>query len=281
MSCNRSTERPGRLKEQGSGYLIAGCLILLVFICASFLAPVLAPHSLEENHIPYDGISRSHFLGTNDMGIDIFSELLHAGRISLCIGLFSAVISVLIGGALGIASGYFRRLAGELFTGIIDIFLLIPMLPLMIVLASYLGQNWFNIVLAIGLLGWCSTARTVRAKVLQLRETLFVEALKGLGIRTRKILLDHMLPHVADVIAAKFVLAVAGAMLSEAALSFIGLGDPTISSWGMMIHHAFRRGGFSGGMWHWYLPPGLCIGIVVFGFVLIGLHFEKNSNRRK
>lgn len=266
-----------RIKKQGIGYLIAGCLILVFFLLATLLAPVLSPYPPDLSHMPYLGVSTVHLLGTNDMGYDILSELIHAGRISLSIGLLAAVISVCIGGGIGIISGYFRRFLGELFTGIIDIFLLIPMLPLMVVLTSCLGQSWLNIVLAIGLLGWCSTARAVRAKVLQLRETLFVEALKGLGIKTRRILGDHMVPHVFDIIAAKFVLSVAGAMLSEAALSFIGLGDPTVSSWGMMIHHAFKRGGFNNGMWYWYLPPGLCIGLCIFGFILIGLYLEKSS----
>jgi peptide/nickel transport system permease protein len=184
------------------------------------------------------------------------------------------VISICIGGGIGIVSGYFRGLWGEFLTGVIDIFLLIPMLPLLVVLAAYLGQHWWNLILAISLLSWCSTARAVRSKVLQLRETLFIEALRGIGVSTGRIVRDHMIPHVMEIIAAKFVLSVAGAMLMEAALSFIGLGDPTIISWGSMIHYAFHRGGFSGGMWYWYLPPGLCIGFCALGFVLIGMHFE-------
>jgi peptide/nickel transport system permease protein len=262
-----------------NAHLLSGCGILISVLLLSIFAPVLAPYELNESDLPYLPASEIHLLGTNDMGYDILTELIHAGRISLSIGILAAVISVCLGGGIGIFSGYFRGLSGELFTGIIDIFLLIPMLPLMVVLASYLGQSWWNIALAISILGWCSTARAVRSKVLQLRETLFVEALKGLGISTRRILIYHMVPHIFEIIAAKFVLAVAGAMLSEAALSFIGLGDPSAISWGTMIHYAFTRGGFSGGMWYWYLPPGLCICLCALGFIMIGMHFE--SMKRK
>jgi len=256
------------------GYLIFGISILLLFLALAVSAPKVAPHSLSDTDRPYLTISRDHLLGTNDMGVDVLSELIHAGRVSLAVGILAASISVIVGGVVGILAGYFKGIAGEFFTSVIDIFLLIPILPLMVILAAYLGQGWWNIVLAISVVGWCATARAVRAKVLQLREAMFVEALKGVGIRTRHILLDHMLPHVMEIVAAKFVLAVAGAMLSEAALSFIGLGDPTFSSWGMMVHYAFKRGGFSGGMWWWYLPPGVCIGFCTLGFILIGMHFE-------
>ncbi|NNG02172.1 MAG: ABC transporter permease [Desulfobacteraceae bacterium] len=255
-------------------YLLAGGAILMCFLLSAVCAPLIAPLGPDNGDMPFLPVSPSHPLGTNDMGDDILNELVHAGRVSMSIGILAAVISVFIGGGLGILSGYFRGLGGELFTGIIDVFLLIPMLPLMVVLAAYLGQSWWNIVLVISLLSWCSTARAVRAKVLQLRETVFVESLKGLGIGSRRILWHHMVPHVFDIISAKFVLAVAGAMLSESALSFIGLGDSASISWGMMIHYAFKRGGFSGGMWWWYLPPGLCIGSCALGFILIGMHAE-------
>jgi peptide/nickel transport system permease protein len=261
------------------GHLLSGIGILLIFLVVTVLGPQVAPHSLADTDRPFLTLSRNHLLGTNDMGVDLLSELIHAGRVSLAIGTLAAAISVTVGVIIGILAGYFRGVAGQLFTSVIDICLLIPMLPLMVVLAAYLGQGWWNIVLAISLVGWCATARAVRAKVLQLREARFVEALKGVGIPTRRILSDHMLPHVMEIVAAKFILAVAGAMLSEAALAFIGLGDPAHSSWGMMVHYAFKRGGFAGGMWWWYLPPGICIGLCTLGFILMGMHFESIKRR--
>lgn len=183
------------------GYLLAGGGLLLLFLLAALLAPFLSPYGLSDSDGAYLPASKKHPLGTNDMGYDILTELVHAGRISMSIGILAAVITVVIGGGVGILAGYFRGLGGELFTGVIDVFLLIPMLPLMVVLAACLGQSWWNIVLAISLLGWCSTARAVRSKVLQLRESLFVEALQGVGIGTRRILTNHMVPHVLEIIA--------------------------------------------------------------------------------
>jgi len=262
-----------------NNYAILGIMILGIFAIIAAGAGIFSPHLLNTGLYPFQPPSMTHPLGTNDMGYDILTELFHASRVSMAIGVLAAWISVFIGGTLGILSGYFRGLIGEALTGIIDIFLLIPVLPLMVVLAAYLGQHWWNIVLVISLLGWCSTARAVRSKVLQLRETLFVEALKALGISHRRIVVRHMVPHVFEILSAKFILAVAGAMLSEAALAFIGLGDPSKTSWGMMMHYAFKRGGFVNGMWYWYLPPGLCIGVCTLGFILLGMHLEKKGTQ--
>ena len=258
---------------------LVGCLILLTFGGVALLAEFLAPHSTSTSFPVFLPPSGTHVLGTNDMGYDIFSELLFASRISLLVGLVAALISVFIGTGVGLLSGYYRGAIGDLMTGIIDIFLLIPFLPLMVILAAYLGPSIWNIILVIGLLGWCSTARVVRAKVLQLREMPFIEAAKAVGLSNRSIILRHIFPNVTEVVAAKFVLSVAGAMLSEASLSFLGLGDPARISWGGMIHYAFKRGGFFNGMWYWYLPPGICIALCTIGFVLLGLYLEAKNNQ--
>lgn len=260
---------------------LAGLLILCLFLAAAALADLFSPHQIKFSFQPYLPVSVEHLLGTNDMGYDIFSELLHASRISLGVGLLASVISVFAGTGIGVLSGYYRGVPGELLTGLTDIFLLVPFLPLMVILAAYAGPSVWNIVLVIGLLGWCSTARVVRARAIQLKTMPFVEALRALGISDRRILISHIIPNASDVISAKFVTTVAGAMLSEAALSFLGLGDPAQISWGTMIHYAFKRGGFVNGMWNWYLPPGLCIALCAMGFVLIGLYLEERDERVK
>lgn len=256
-----------------------GVLILLFFLTVALFAGFLSPHELKTSYQPYLPISRQHLLGTNDMGYDIFTELLHSARISLGVGIAAALISVVVGTTAGLLAGYYKGVLSEVVVGIIDIFLLVPFLPLVVMLAAYLGASFWNIVLVIGLLGWCSTARVVRARAMQLRSMPFVESLKSLGIPDTRIIVCHVLPNASEVIAAKFVLSVAGAMLSEASLSFLGLGDPAMISWGMMIHYAFKRGGFVNGMWHWYLPPGLCIAMCAMGFVLLGLLFEARGER--
>lgn len=253
---------------------LAGALILLCFLTVALLAGLLSPHELKSSCQPYLPVSRVHLLGTNDMGYDILTELLHSARISLEVGLAAAFVSMAVGTSVGLLAGYYKGVFSEVMAGIIDIFLLIPFLPLVVILAAYLGAGFWNIVLVIGLLGWCSTARVVRARVMQLKSMNFVESLESLGIPDNRIIVRHLLPNVSEIIAAKFVLSVAGAMLSEASLSFLGLGDPTGVSWGMMVHYAFKRGGFVNGLWNWYLPPGLCIALCTMGFVLLGIYIE-------
>lgn len=252
-----------------------GILIVLVFIAIT--APYIAPHDPEITGIPYQSPNADHLLGTNDLGQDIFSELLHASRTSLAVGFLAAIISIVIGVSVGLLAGYYRGWVGELLMGTTDVFLLIPGLPLMIILAAYLNPSMWNIIYVIGLLWWCSTARVVHSRVLQVREMKFIESTRALGYSDFYILYNHILPNTKEVIYAKFSLAVASAMLAEASLSFLGLGDPLNISWGEMIHFAFTRGGFANDMWWWYLPPGLMICITVLAFVMITMESRKDS----
>ncbi|MDD2753992.1 MAG: ABC transporter permease [Methanothrix sp.] len=240
-------------------------------------APYIAPHDPETTGIPYQSPNADHLLGTNDLGQDIFSELLHASRTSLAVGFLAAIISIVIGVSVGLLAGYYRGWVGELLMGTTDVFLLIPGLPLMIILAAYLNPSMWNIISVIGLLWWCSTARVVHSRVLQVREMKFIESTRVLGYSDLYILHNHVLPNTKEVIYAKFSLAVASAMLAEASLSFLGLGDPLNISWGEMIHFAFTRGGFANDMWWWYLPPGLMICITVLAFVMITMESRKDS----
>lgn len=161
--------------------------------------------------------------------------------------------------------------------GVTDVFLLIPGLPLMIILTAYLNASMWNIILVVGLLWWCSTARLVHSRVLQVREMQFIESTRALGYSDLYIISRHVLVNTKDIIYAKFSLAVASAMLSEASLSFLGLGDPLNISWGEMIHFAFSRGGFANDMWWWYLPPGLMICITVLAFIMLTMERRKTS----
>jgi peptide/nickel transport system permease protein len=255
--------------------------ILFFFAAMALAADVLALYPQDFRDAPFLLPSWSHPLGTDDMGRDILTGLMIASRVSLLIGLSAAFASVFIGTVVGLAAGYAQGLGGELCTGIIDAALLVPVLPLLVILAAYIGPNSFNIVIVIACIGWCATARAVRAKTLQLRETQFVEALKGLGFSKTRIIFRHLLPNVAEVVSAKFVFSVASAMISDASLGFLGLGDPYQPSWGKMVHDAFQRGGFAGGMWNWYLPPGLCITLCTMGFVLLGFYWEQRDTAER
>ncbi len=255
---------------------LAGFLILSVLVFAAIFAPYIAPYDPKTTGVPYLSPGLDHLLGTNDMGQDIFSELIYASRASLAVGFISALISLVIGVTIGLIAGYFRGWIEECLMGITDVFLLIPGLPLMIVLSAYLSPSIWNIIIVVGLLWWCSTARVVHSRVLQIREMQFIESTRALGYSSLYIIARHVLINAKDVILAKFVLAVGSAMLSEASLSFLGLGDPLMVSWGEMIHFAFSRGGFANDMWWWYLPPGLMICLCVLSFILISAKDKKD-----
>jgi len=257
--------------------VLSGLLLLTLFLIPAVFAPFIAPFDPWEPGRPFLLPSTAHPLGTNDIGQDIFSELIYGTRISLFVGFFAAFISVATGTLVGLFSGYLRGAADEVLMGVTDIILIIPALPLMIILTAHTSPSIWNIIIVIGALWWTSTARVVRSRVLQLREMPFVEAARSLGAGNIYIIFRHILPNTLQVILAKFILVVAGAMLTEASLSFLGLGDPLQKSWGMMLSYAFSRGGFINGYWWWYLPPGICISLAVLSFVLIGFGLEEQN----
>jgi peptide/nickel transport system permease protein len=257
-----------------------GLAILLIFAILAVFAPVIAPHDPFTPGKPFLPPGPEHLLGTNDIGQDIFSELLYGARISLLIGFLAAFISLVMGTLVGIAAGYRGGFTDEALMSLTDVMLTIPGLPLLIILAAYLKPGFWNIMLIIGLLWWAGTARVVRAQVLTIREAGYVEVSRIMGAKDRWVMGKHILPNVMPIVLAKFILTVAGAMLTEASLSFLGLGDPVTKSWGMMLPFAFSRGGFLNGLWWWYLPPGLCIALCVLGFTLLSFSFEEKTDPR-
>ena len=250
--------------------VVFGPSLLLFFLLIALFAPLIAPYNPRTLGTPYLPPSRVHILGTNDIGQDIFSELVYGARISLFVGFVAAILATALGVFVGLVSGYFRGITDDILMRVVDIFLLVPGLPLIIVLSAYLGPGIQNIIIAIALLGWASTARVVRSRVLQVREMPFVRSARSLGAGSSYLIFRHILPNTLNVILAKASLAVAGAMLTEAGVSFLGLGDPTQKSWGMMLHDAFSHGGVVNGYFWWYLPPIFCISLAVLGFTLSG-----------
>ncbi len=159
-----------------------------------------------------------------------------------------------------------------------DFFLVIPWLPLMMVLAAILGTSLWNIIFVIGITGWAGTARVVRSQTLSVRERQFVERTVSIGASSRHIMIRHILPNVFPLVFANTVLVAAVAIVSETTLSFLGLGDPTMASWGMMLHYAFESGTTSAGAYWYYLPPGICVVLVVLSFTLLGYAFDEILN---
>jgi peptide/nickel transport system permease protein len=252
-----------------------GAVLFLLFVLAAVFADWVAPHNPWARFEPFLSPGGQHWLGTNDMGQDILSELIYGSRASLLVGFLAAVLATGIGVLTGLLSGYFRGVVDEIFMGITDIFLMIPRIPLIIILAAFLKPSIWIIALVIGSLWWTSTARVVRSKTLQVREANFVLSAKSLGFSDRRIIFTDILPNIIHIVTPKFILTVASAMISEASLSFLGLGDPAAKTWGTMIYHAFTEGGLINGLWWWFLPPGICITGIVLSIVALGFSLEK------
>lgn len=249
--------------------VVLGCGILAIIFLVALLAPVLAPHDPYALGIPYLRPSAEHPLGTNDIGQDILSELIYGTRISLLIGVVSALVVTFVGTALGILAGYLGGWVDRVITQITNVAMALPDLPLTIILVAFLNASVWNIILAICITAWTSTARIIRSRVRQIRELPFVRIEQTMGASAPYIMFRHILPNLGDIVFIRGVLSVGNAMLTEASLSFLGLGVIGQKSWGGILHYAFFRNGIINGAYWWYVPPILCISVSVLGFLLL------------
>ena len=261
---------------------LVGLALLMVMLVMALGANYIAPYDPTKlTGKPFDPPTAAHWLGTNDIGQDILSELVYGARISLLIGILAASIAMVIGTGVGLLAGYYRGAVGILLMRFVDVVLVIPFVPLMVLLAAYLGQNLWNLIIVIGLLIWARPARVIRSQVLSLAEREYVTAARAAGARDGYILVKHILPGVLSLALAQFVLATSSSILIEASLSFLGLGDPTQKSWGAVLFYAQARNAFLSGAWVWWvIPPGLMITASVLGFALLGFALEEALNPR-
>jgi ABC-type dipeptide/oligopeptide/nickel transport system permease subunit len=276
----RQPARRVRITSAHVAALVGLGLIAALTFTAVF-APLLAPYDPAERvGRPFGLPSAEHPLGTNDIGQDILSELIYGARVSLTVGVLSALVAIVVGTTVGLLAGYFTRLDPWLMR-LVDVILVLPFLPLLILLAAYLGRSLLNTVLIIGLLVWAGTARVIRSQVLTLARQDYVLAAQALGAGHRRIVVRHLLPQVLLLAVGQFVEATSAAILLEAALSFLGLGDPLQKSWGTVLYWAQVRGAFLTPAWLWWvLPPGLLIVCAALGFALVGFALEQILNPR-
>lgn len=261
---------------------IAGAVVLALFGLLAVFGSAIAPYEARERAgRPFLEPSRDHLLGTDDVGYDIMSELIGGARVSLLIGLAAAVIAIVAGGLLGVVAGYRRGAVDAVVMRTVDFALVVPTIPLLIVVASYLDRGMRSQILVVAILLWAEPARIVRSQVLSLRERTHVLAARTYGARGPYLIRRHLLPAVTPLLIAQFVRIVSVAILFEVALSFVGLGDPVRRSWGSMIQFATDRGAFLTGAWKWWIvPPGLCVALVVCSFAFVGLALEERVDRR-
>ncbi|SFR90508.1 peptide/nickel transport system permease protein [Microbacterium sp. cf046] len=250
---------------------LASLIILIVLLIVCFGAPWIAPYpqGMQDLLLGPTTPSAEHWLGTDELGRDYLSEILYAGQISLAIGLSVALLATVVGTALGAVAGFAGGWVGELIMRITDLFLIVPAIALLAVIIQGLGPSPTTIVFALTALGWTYIARVVRAQVLSLREKDFIEAARGIGASNMRIIVSHLLPNLAGVIAVAMSLAVAAAIIAESTLSFLGFGvRPPQTSWGSMLSQA---AGYVGTPQVYLLYfPGLFILITVLCVNFIG-----------
>jgi len=263
---------------------MVGLVMLIIVVLTAVFAPWLAPYD------PYDRVEAKpddilappgpgHILGRDDAGKDVLSSLIYGARVSLIVGFTSSIASMLIGTTVGLIAGYFGGRVSNLLMRFVDFLMVIPDLPLMLVIISVWGRGLWKIVLVISILYWTYTARLVRSQVISIKERQFVLRAKALGASDLRIIMRHIFPQVIPLVIAQTVLEISSSIIAESSLSFLGLGDPTLASWGNMLNFAFERA-ISRMAWWFLLPPGFAIVWVSLSIILIGNALEEAVNPR-
>jgi len=253
------------------------CAYFAIALCAPLLSPY-GPTEIVGN--PFQSPGNGHPLGTNDLGQDIFSQLVYGARITLLFGFCAALLSVLISTSVGIVIGYYGGLPDEIVSRLIDVFMPVPMFPLLIVLTAFFSPGVLQISILMGILGSIYGIRIIRSQVLSLAQTSFVEGARAIGASDFHIMFRHILPNVMPVVMVKFVSSSQRLLLMGVGLSFIGLWDTTTVDWGTMIQNSYSSGGMSLGLWWWLLPPGIAVIGISLALAMIGYSFEEKFNPR-
>jgi peptide/nickel transport system permease protein len=259
-----------------------GIIILAVFVLVAIFAPLLAPYGASQNGFARsaDG-SAAHWFGTTAAGEDVLSQLIYGARISVLVGAVAGILSTLVAVAIGLSWGYVRGWIGEVIGFIVNLFLVIPGLPLMIVIAAYLQNGGIAVIIAVIVVtGWAWGARVLRSQTQSLRGRDFVTAAQFSGDRAGRIVFREILPNMTSLIVGSFFGAATSAILSEAGLEFLGLGDSSIVSWGTILYWAQNSNALLTGQWVLLFAPGLCIALLAMSLTLINFGVDAVSNPR-
>lgn len=261
---------------------VCGLVIIAFFIVIAIVGPWIAPDNPSTTGgAPLAAPSAAHLLGTTQTGQDVLSQLIVGTRISMLVGFIAAAIASLLSMVVGLAGGYFGGVVDEVLDVLSNVFLVIPSLPLVIVLAGYLpSRGSLSVAVVISVTGWAWGARVMRAQTLSIRRRDYVEAARATGESTIRILFVEILPNELAIVAANFLGTVTFAILTQAGLAFLGLSDVSSWSWGTMLYWAQSAQALELGAWWWFVPPGLCIALVGTGLVLVNFGIDEFINPR-
>ncbi len=265
-----------------NGKARTGLIVLAIIILVAIFAPLIAPDSpTATTFTPYLGPSGTNWLGTTGNGQDVFSQLIYGARISLIVGLCAGALATLVAVTFGLISGYRPGLVDEVLSFATNLALVVPGLPLMIVLTAYIqGHSVWTIVLVVAFTSWATGARVIRSQVKTLRAREFVTSAVFSGERLFRVAFREILPNMTSLVAASFFAAATAAVLAEASLEFLGLGNPATVSWGTILYAAQQQNALLTGQWLMVLAPGLAIVLLMVSFTLINFGVDALSNPR-
>jgi peptide/nickel transport system permease protein len=273
------TRRPRVLRR--SAKLIVGATIMGVFLLVGFLGPFLVHGQNDISDVGLQAPSGAHWLGTTNTGQDVFKQLIVGARGSMTIGLLAAALAVVLSVLVGVIGGYLGGKTDEAFSLLSNVVLVLPGLPLVIVITDFV-QNRGTLVIAcvIAFTSWAASARVLRAQTLSIRERDFVDAARASGEPAWRIILFEALPNLLPIIFSQFIFGMIAAILTEAGLAFLGLGNTDAATWGSMLYFAQNGQALALEAWWWFVPPGLCIALVGAGLSLVNFSIDEVINPR-
>lgn len=279
----RREKRYLRLLRRPAGVFSLGFIALCVFcaVAAKWISPY-DPYDPGDRDIPsaLTGPSPSHPLGTDSFGGDILSSLIYGARVSLIVGFSTGIAVPLLGAVLGAMAAFFGGGTDCLIMFLVDVVMVLPGLPLMILVATYVGGSYWIVVLLFTFLGWAGGCRMVRGRILSEKSAPYVEAARSYAAPWPRILFRYLLPSTYPLLAVAAARTAAGSVLAEAGLSFLGFGDPAAVSWGKMLAEAQSQGALLFGAWWWVLFPGLAVALLALSFINLGYALEEVFNPR-
>lgn len=265
-----------------NGKARTGLVILGLMVLLAVFAPVIAPHSpTATNFTPYQGPSSTNWFGTTGNGQDVFSQVVYGARVSLVVGLLAGAGATLVAVTLGLVAGYRPGVVDEVLSFVTSLALVIPALPLMIILAAYVpSRSIWVIVLVVAFTSWATGARVIRSQATTLRTRDFVSSAVFSGERLFRVVFREILPNMTSLVAASFFAAATAAVMAEASLEFLGLGNPNTVSWGTILYYAQQQNSLLTGQWVLVFAPGLMIALLALSFTMVNFGVDALSNPR-